>query len=63
MQFELREERVSHHSNGVVEVTERRIVTRNETEIDSKFFDMEVGHRRNMKKSEDHVTFSIVRVE
>jgi hypothetical protein len=62
MLFELREEQVKYFSTGVTEVTERRIATRNEIEIDSRFANMEVGHRRNLKVI-DGVIHSIVRTE
>lgn len=66
MLFELREEKVKHCSTGAVEVTERRIVAYNETEIDSRFIDIEVGHRRNLKEGDCldcEVIYSIVRIK
>jgi hypothetical protein len=66
MLFELREEQIKRLSNGVIEVTERRIATRNETEIDSRFIDMKVGYRRNINKDEDYSgerIHSVVRVK
>ena len=64
MLFELREEQVKHLSTGAIEVTERMIVTGNEYEIDPKFSDMKVGHRRNISKSLDNdLVFSIVRIK
>ena len=64
MLFELREERVEHLSTGAVEVTERKITARNESEIDPKFLDMEVGHRKTLSQSLDNdIIFSVVRIK
>jgi hypothetical protein len=66
MLFELREEQVKRLPTGVIEVIERRIATRDETEIKPKFLDMKVGQRRNMEKEESLdglVIHSIVRTE
>ncbi len=64
MLFELREERVEHLSTGAVEVTERKIAARNESEIDPKFLDMEVGHRKTLSQSLDNdIIFSVVRIK
>jgi len=70
MLFELREEQVTRLPTGVVEVVERRLATRDETEIKPKFLDMKVGHRRNMQTLSDLdggldglVVHSIVRIE
>jgi len=66
MLFELREEQIKRLSTGAIEVTERRIATRNGEEIDSRFIDMKVGHRRNINKDEDFSgerIHSVVRVK
>jgi hypothetical protein len=64
MLFELREEKVKHLSTGVIEVTERKIIVRNESEINPKYLDMEVGHRKTLSESlDDDTVFSIVRIK
>jgi hypothetical protein len=51
-------------STGAVEVTERKIAARNESEIDPKYLDMEVGHRKTLSQSLDNdIVFSVVRIK
>jgi len=65
MLFELREERVEYLSTGAVEVTERKIAARmDESEIDPKYLDMEVGYRKTLSQSLDNdIVFSVVRIK
>ena len=71
MLFELREEQVKHLSTGAIEVTERKIAVRNESEIDPKYLDMEVGYRKTLSESldndiwgsDDIKVFSVVRIK
>ena len=53
MEFEIREELIIKHLNGVTEVKETVIARRPQDQIKEAFHNMEVGHRRNLNPNED----------
>jgi hypothetical protein len=66
MEFEIREEQIIRHSNGVVEVKETVLARKPKDQIKNKYYGLGVGHRRNIYENEDFSKdriYSVVRIK